>query len=610
MNLYFEKIILHNFASYTHIEVDLTSRGFCLVSGRNLFKKDNSYSNGSGKSMIWNGICFTLTGETIKGIKAGLKNNLVDEEDCYTELHFRDDADRYKITRIIAPKSDLHIIKNDEDISGKGIRESEKKLGEVLPNLNKELITAIILFGQGMPNAFSKLSPSGRKDLLEKLTNSEFMIEAIKERAANVSLELNTRLRQDEDNILVKTTQKNAEITNITNYQNKLDTMVKPDFEANLKAATEQFNKISGELEAKAKEQEAVNTKLNAVTDSVQKVLVDKNNELLSLQTTYNNSLSGGLKKKAEIEAAIKATTAEINRIRNIKEFCPTCGQKLIGVEKPSTKQLESDLVESQDALKKINAEFERLANVYNTTLAEITERYKDALATQQADKALLAKQVGLINSEILNLATQKNTLKNTIDAIKLEASTWDTNVAKLNQALTEAKTNRDKLETLIAELTTEKQTTSDRVAVLKKIDSIIKRDLRGHLLTNIINFINKKSKEFCNIVFGTSEIEVYLDGNALDITYCGKMFDNLSGGEQMRVDLILQLAIRDMLKSYLSLQSNVIVLDEVTDFLDKQSCKAVMTLIEKELNSVESVFIVSHHAETLDIPIDTELKI
>jgi hypothetical protein len=34
------------------------------------------------------------------------------------------------------------------------------------------------------------------------------------------------------------------------------------------------------------------------------------------------------------------------------------------------------------------------------------------------------------------------------------------------------------------------------------------------------------------------------------------------------------------------------------------------MTLLEKELQSVESVFIVSHHAEELDLPIDSELKI
>jgi DNA repair exonuclease SbcCD ATPase subunit len=54
----------------------------------------------------------------------------------------------------------------------------------------------------------------------------------------------------------------------------------------------------------------------------------------------------------------------------------------------------------------------------------------------------------------------------------------------------------------------------------------------------------------------------------------------------------------------------NLIVLDEITDFLDKKSCAAVMKLLEKELNTIESVFIISHHAETLDLPIDSEIHI
>ena len=87
-------------------------------------------------------------------------------------------------------------------------------------------------------------------------------------------------------------------------------------------------------------------------------------------------------------------------------------------------------------------------------------------------------------------------------------------------------------------------------------------------------------------------------------------MFDNLSGGEKQRVDLILQFAIRDMLNVYLNSSANILVLDEITDFLDKTSCAAVMKLIEKELNTIESVFIVSHHADELGIPVDSEIKV
>jgi DNA repair exonuclease SbcCD ATPase subunit len=141
-------------------------------------------------------------------------------------------------------------------------------------------------------------------------------------------------------------------------------------------------------------------------------------------------------------------------------------------------------------------------------------------------------------------------------------------------------------------------------------MDTLIKRDFRGYLLENIIKYIDQVAKEYCNIVFGTKELNVYLDGNALDISYCGKMFDNLSGGEKQRVDLILQFALRKMLNAYLNTSSNILVLDEITDFLDKQSCKAIMKLIELELINIESVFVVSHHATELELPIDSELKI
>ena len=81
LNLTFEKIVLHNFGSYGHAEADLLGRGFCLVTGKNNFKKDNAVSNGSGKSFLWSGICFALTGETINGLHTNLKNINIDEDE-------------------------------------------------------------------------------------------------------------------------------------------------------------------------------------------------------------------------------------------------------------------------------------------------------------------------------------------------------------------------------------------------------------------------------------------------------------------------------------------------------------------------------------------------
>ena len=45
-----------------------------MQSGQNNYKKDNALSNGSGKSFLWNAICYVLTGETVNGLHTNLKN--------------------------------------------------------------------------------------------------------------------------------------------------------------------------------------------------------------------------------------------------------------------------------------------------------------------------------------------------------------------------------------------------------------------------------------------------------------------------------------------------------------------------------------------------------
>ena len=46
----FEKVIIHNFGSYGHTELDLKSKGFCLVSGGDggAGKRNSDGSSGNG----------------------------------------------------------------------------------------------------------------------------------------------------------------------------------------------------------------------------------------------------------------------------------------------------------------------------------------------------------------------------------------------------------------------------------------------------------------------------------------------------------------------------------------------------------------------------------
>lgn len=606
----FKKVTLHNFGSYGHVELDLQNRGFCLVSGQNNYVKDNALSNGSGKSFLWSAICYALTGETISGIKANLKNINVEEPDSYVQLDFLYQKDLYSICRIVAPKSDLKVIRNDVDLSGKGIRESEKKLQELLPELSKDLIASCIIIGQGMPNKFSSFSPSGRKDLLEKLTKSDFMIEDLKARIATRQQELSAKVREFEDSLLANRTQLNSHISQLNKLKLTIEQQQRPDFDNLIEIQDVKMSDIVAEIimheaditEAEAKLEE-LNSKLLAVTTEKTKV----NNDELSAYNTAYTELSG---KKIKLEVEISNLTREIAKLKTITDTCPTCGQHLPNVHKPDTSALEANLQIIQADLMAVKNDIQKCNTQHNEYQQQIESAFKDELTSINTSinsiKSKLQETKGVHSLCLASLERERATY----NKLTYDKQNWDSFIQHQQDEISALETEIARVTNLISITSIAKDEFDQRLSVIKKMDQLTKRDFRGYLLTNIISYIDQKAKKYCEVVFGTRELSLEINGNALDITYCGKAFDGLSGGEKQRVDLILQLAIRDLLNSYLNLSANILVLDEITDFLDKKSCRAVMQLLEKELNNIESVFIISHHASDLEIPVDSELRV
>lgn len=606
----FKKITVHNFGSYGHAELDLQNRGFCLVSGQNNYIKDNALSNGSGKSFLWSAICYALTGETISGIKTNLKNINTDEQDCFVQLDFVYDKDFYSLVRTVTPKSDLKIFKNDNDLSGKGIRESEKKLQELLPELNKDLIASTIIIGQGMPNKFSSFSPSGRKELLEKLTKSDFMIEDLKARIQSRLQALSSKIREFEDSLIANKTQLNSHLSSLDKIKANIAGQSQPDFDRLIAEQSDKVKKFEEELAAynasitEAESQlEDLNKRLFAVSDEKAKV----SGEELAAYTASYTKLSGD---KASLEAGIASLTAEIKKLQAIVDICPTCGQHLPNVHKPDTTAQEDTLNTAIGKLTKTNDDIAKCNKQHQDYVTQINNAFSEEISYLNGAISSIKQTIAYKRAEYTKYTAVVEAERATYNKLVYDKQNWESYVDNQRKELERLEGEVARLTNLIAITSLSKEDLDQRIAIVKKMDSLVKRDFRGYLLTNIINYIDSKAKDYCSTVFGTRELSLALNGNALDITYCGKAFDGLSGGEKQRVDLILQLAIRDLLTSYLGLNANILVLDEVTDFLDKKSCQAVMKLLEKELNTVESVFIISHHVEELELPVDSEIKI
>ena len=203
-------------------------------------------------SSLFDAICFCLCNETIRGVK----NNLVNIHSTggmKVELDFEVDGNSYKIIRSKDYKelgTTVKLYVNGIDKSGKGVRDTEKIISEYLPDLTSELIGSVIILGQGMPQKFTDNTPSGRKEVLEKLSKSDFMIEDIKNRLNNRKSILLKELRDIELKINTSQSQLNIYEKQLPQFEKQLEELTIPNInEINkINAKVNQLNEELKEL--------------------------------------------------------------------------------------------------------------------------------------------------------------------------------------------------------------------------------------------------------------------------------------------------------------------------------------------------------------------------
>jgi DNA repair exonuclease SbcCD ATPase subunit len=612
MNISFKKVTMHNFLSFGHAEIDLRERNYCLVKGINNCPLDNAVSNGSGKSTWISAICWALTGETVQGVTSGIKNIFVDEPSCWVKLDFDVDGIAYDVTRSKEPATSLKIIRDGKDISGKGIRESSLVLAQYLPDLNRDLLTSVVLLGQGLPNKFTDNTPSGRKETLERLSKSDFVIEGIKERIAKRQSALSESIRGCDDAV----TRNDAEIAALTksmiSAQSRLDESSKTNYDGEIeqaehsKAMLEKSLPLSEDnLATLESAQEICNATLLGLTK-------DKSAKLVRLNEEHSRVSSNLIGERSRLKAELSAIELSLSKISEHPDVCPTCGQRLPNAEHllkeraekealvggllKSVSEIESGIAE-QDARKRDKT-------------AEVSDECDAAIAEAEVKASTLKAKISKERANVSGLRAHLTELTGRLAALKAKKESKERDEKSLGDEIESDAASIAFLQESNDKRAKEKEELLRRAEVVKKMDTLVKRDFRGFLLSGIIEFIEAQAKEYCKDIFGTDELSFRLDGNNIDVEYCSKDFSSLSGGEKQRVDLIIQFAIRRMMSQYLDFNSNILCLDEIFDNLDERATANVIGLISNRLTDIESVFIISHHADELSIPCDSTITI
>ena len=607
MHIDFKRIILHNFMSFGDADLRFDDDGFIHVSGVNESPLDNAKSNGSGKSSLWEAIIWVITGETIRGTKNVV--NIYGEDGCFVDIEFYIDKTRYQIIRSKdhkIRKTNIQILVNGEDISGKGIRDSEKILQQLLPDLTSSLLGSVIILGQGLPQKFTNNTPSGRKETLEKLSKSDFMIEDLKRRVGDRKAELTKDVRAAEDTLLTCNSRKNVLQNQIIQQENLLKTLNKDNLE-------ESLNTLKNEKYDIVEKIDAIDHKIDLHTAVYEesyteqnKIVVEEVQELTDLKNSYDATTLPQSKSLTELKANIAALNKQLTQMRSIKDVCPTCGQKLPDVHKPDTTSIEHELEELREDACDIEATLKDYETSYNNNMKLVKQQFADKKEFHNNNLQLATENLRLLKADKSKLQSDLTSITNRITETELKLAQLQATIDNCENIIRNNNESISVTESEIMYNIKQRDLAQAHLEVVNKFDTALKRDFRGYLLSTVISYIENRAKYYSNIIFETENVTFCLDGNNIDISYMNKAYENLSGGEKQKIDLIIQFSIRDMLSAQLGFTSNILVLDEVFDGLDSQGCNKVIDMIAS-LSDIKNIFIVTHRKD-LSIPSDKEL--
>lgn len=612
MRISFDRLKIESFMSIGEAEIDLKDSGYTLVTGQNRNEGDQAKSNGSGKSSIWEALVWALTGNTIRGSKD--VENIYTTDGTLVELNFNIDGKLYTVIRSKNHKqykTNLQLYVDGVNVSGKGIRDTEKILSQYLPDLDASLIGSVIVLGQGLPARFTNNSPSGRKEVLENLTKSDFMIQDLKNRIVARKTTLDEQLRKLQDanidanskleltkEILEETTDALENLQPKEVYENIIQSI-----EIKNKELTEQKNALNIQLKSTEDDLSLISSDLQTQQNELSCVMLEIEQEYQSKLIELKSNISS-------IDTEIRSLNQEILQAKNIKDTCPTCGQKLPNVFVPDVTEQQArkdvlivdkthleenySLLETQKKSRQNKAQEKVNKSIRDITDRQVSIRNRGDAIKKQIDKLDYEIQLNTIESgnaqaQLVVIENQLTELQNRVESLTQDITTYISTVDINNN--------------LINDL-------NERIDVVRKFDTIIKRDFRGYLLSGVIGYIDSKAKEYSNEVFGNDAVGFLLNGNNISIQYHGREYEMLSGGEKQKIDLIVQFSIRDMLCEYLNFDSSLLVLDEIFDNLDSIGCDHVIDMISHKLTNVNSIYVISHHADELNIPVDRYLTV
>ena len=542
----FKKIRWKNFLSTGNqfTEISLSDHNTNLIIG----------TNGAGKSTLLDALTFGLFNKPFRKINKPQLANTINEKDCLVEVEFNVNGREYLVRRGIKPNVfDIQVNGNTLHKEADD-RANQKILEENVLKLNYKSFTQIVILGSSTFVPFMQLTTTNRREVIEDLLDIRIFS------AMSNLLRDNMRERKDQIKSLDL---KKSNLKDKIDMQQKFIEELENRGNANIQSNNNKIGKLDTEVVSYMKENAFLEEDIFKYMKEQEEV-TGAGNKLIKL-----NNLKGKLSQKV-------GTITKEHKFFTENTVCPTCQQDI---------EEEFRVNRIDDAQKKAK---------------ELKKGYEELEQTIKSEQER-ERQFNLLSKEITKLThgiSQNNTK---ISFNQRQIRDLESEIQTITGNLQNRNTENEKLEEFRGSLQKVFENLSSKREELIHYDfaySLLRDDgVKTKIIKKYLPFINQQINRYLQLM--DFYINFKLDGEfneTVESPIHEKFsYSSFSEGEKMRIDLALLFTWREVARVKNSVNTNLLIMDEVFDSsLDGFGTEEFLKIIRFIIKDA-NIFVISH---------------
>ena len=516
--------------------------------------------NGAGKSTMLDALTFVLFNKPFRKINKGQLVNTSNERDCLVEIKFSVNNRDYLIRRGIKPN--IFDIEVNGDLLHREAddRSNQKILEENILKVNYKSFTQIVILGSSNFVPFMQLSGSNRREVIEDLLDIRIfsaMNNIIKDRI-RIQKENVRSLDLKKDNIKDKMDMQK-------NFIKELEEQGKNS----VKSSKDKISTLMDDTENCSLENKELEDNVFDMTKQQEK-LIGAGEKLLKL-----NNLKGKLSNKV-------TTLTKEHKFFTDNVSCPTC-----------TQPIEEEF--------RLN----RISDV-QTKAKELKKGYQDLEETikkeQDRERQFnqLSKEISKLNNGISKNNTKISGFQRQIRDLESEIQTTTEQFKNRNTEHEKLKEFKKNLQITIEKLSEKKQDINyyDFAYSLLRDDGV-----KTKIIKKYLPFINQQVNRYLHLMdfYINFTLDEEFSETVKSPIHEDFSYSSFSEGEKMRIDLALLFTWREVARVKNSVNTNLLIMDEVFDSsLDGFGTDEFLKIIRYVIKGA-NVFVISHKTELND---------